>query len=312
MSQAIESPTTPETTAELPAVPAAVTAVAEPLPAAASHRRARSGSGIGRSIALIVGLVIGLALGFGVYLYGLSSLSEQRSQTTMYKTLRHELAQAVAPVSATKEGLPMAVLTIPDIGLKNVVVVEGTSSRDLTKGPGHLPDTVYPGQSGTSVIYGKVATFGAPFSRLMQLQVGDVISVTTGQGTARYRVSSFGDDQHPAPANSANRLVLATADSAYLPRHAVSVAADLISPVQPAGAVAPVVGASEHGLSGDASESVVPLLLWAQALLLLTVGGTIAAFRWSRWPAVLCAVPMLVPVVWNVFENLAGVLPNLY
>ena len=312
MSQTIESPATPDATSELPVVPAA-TADDRPR-ATVGHRRSRSraGMGVGRSIGLVLALIVGLALGFGVYLYGLSSLSEQRSQTTMYKTLRHELAQAVAPVSATTEGQPMAVLTIPDIGVNKLVVVEGTSSRDLTKGPGHRPDTVYPGQPGTSVLYGKVATFGAPFSRLMQLQVGDVISVTTGQGTARYRVSSFGDDQHPAPVNSPNRLVLATADSAYLPRHAVSVAADLISPVQAAGTPAPVVGASERGLSGDAGESVVPLLLWAQALLLLTVGATIAAFRWSRWPALLCAVPMLVPVVWNVFENIAGILPNLY
>ncbi len=259
-----------------------------------------------------VSALFALVLLFGVYLYGLSSVSEQRRQATLYKTLRHELAQAVAPIAVTGEGKPMAVLNMPSIGAHDLVVVEGTSSRDLMNGPGHRADTVYPGQAGVSVIYGKISTFGAPFASLMRLQAGDIISVTTGQGLARYRVTSFGDAQHPVPAHGANRLVLATADSATIPHRAVMVSADLISAVEPSGGPTAAISANEKGMAGDPGQSLFALVLWSQALLVLAVVGTFAAYRWARWPAFLCTVPLLIPVLWNVFENLAGVLPNLY
>ncbi|NHA00350.1 hypothetical protein G5V59_10155 [Nocardioides sp. W3-2-3] len=46
------------------------------------------------------------------------------------------------------------------------VVVEGTAPGDLFAGPGHLRSTVLPGQAGTSLVYGRAATYGGPFGRL--------------------------------------------------------------------------------------------------------------------------------------------------
>ena len=61
-------------------------------------------------------------------------------------------------------GEPVALLSIPRLGISQVVV-EGTASGDTLAGPGHLRDTVLPGQVGTSVVYGRAATYGAPVRR---------------------------------------------------------------------------------------------------------------------------------------------------
>ena len=50
-----------------------------------------------------------------------------------------------------------------------MVVVEGTTPGEPDAGPGHLRDTPLPGQAGVSVVFGRRATFGAPFASLPQL-----------------------------------------------------------------------------------------------------------------------------------------------
>jgi hypothetical protein len=269
------------------------------------------GSPVARSVAAIVFLVVLFVVGFGVYLYGLSGISEDRVQNTMYKTFAGQLEQAVAPVGTATEGSPVAVLNIPKLGLSDVVVVEGTSSRDLTMGPGHSVASALPGQAGVSVLYGKAATFGAPFAHLMRLNRGDKITVTTGQGTARYEVESFGTSVNAAPDHAPNRLVLETANSTTAPTFAVQVTADLQSAPQANPGNRPELPDTHKVLAGD-PDSLLPLVLWSQALLLVSIGGSVAARYWSRWPAYLCAAPIVAAVLWSVYENLAGLLPNVY
>jgi sortase A len=299
-----ESPATtdaPDTSA--PGPPAA------PPDSASRPRRAPPSAAIQVSIALcLLGIVV---IGFAGYLYGLSGLSEQRVQHNLRQQFAHALAQAIAPVGPVASGTSVAALDIPRLGLQQVIVVQGTSARDMTDGPGHRADTVLPGQTGISVIYGRRVTFGAPFAHLMRLQVGDVITATTGQGVARYRVSSFGDATNPAPANSENRLVLATADSSGIPRESISVSADLMTAPQPSGGVA-AISADEESLAGDIDDSLLPALLWSQVLLALAIAAPVAAYRWSPVATYLCAAPLIMAVLWNLYENLACLLPNLY
>jgi hypothetical protein len=171
---------------------------------------------------------------------------------------------------------------------------------------------VLPGQAGVSVIYGRRMTFGAPFAHLERLRVGDIVTAVTGQGTAKYRVSSFGDSTHPAPANSANRLVLATTDAGIVPHQILSVSADLITKPQPSGGVLPAVGSNEIALTGAGSASLLPMLLWSQALLLLALAVPYAAVRWSPVATYVCAAPIALAVLWNLYENVALLLPNMY
>ena len=288
--------------------------------------RAPQTQGVPRGLRATVGVLMIAVLfgvGFFVYLYGFSRISESRAQATMFKNFVGQLAQATAPVGPTVEnaagvavpvasGAPVAVLNIPQIGLRDVVVVNGTTSRNLALGPGHVPASVLPGQPGVSVIYGKVATFGAPFAHLMQLNRGDRFTVTTGQGTATYQVESFGTSSTPAPADSANRLILETASSSFAPAYAVQVSADLVSAPRPNPGDWPAITTQEVDMASDSADSLVPLTLWSQALLIAVIIATVAANRWSRWPTYLCMAPVVLALTWCVYENLACLLPNLY
>jgi hypothetical protein len=284
-----------------------VTTVASAIPA----------QGYGRArplvaVAAVLLLAMGLAFGFFVYLYGFSSLAQARAQTTMFKNFAGRLAQATAPVGPVAEGTPVAVLNIPEIGLRDVVVVEGTTSRDLAVGPGHIRASVLPGEAGVSVIYGKMATYGAPFAHLMRLNRGDRLTVATGQGTATYRVESFGTSSHPAPVGSQNRLILETAVPSFAPDSAVQVSADLVSSPRPNPGGWPRITAQEGFMSWDTADSLVPLTLWSQALLLAIIIATVAAHRWSRWATYLVMAPVVMALTWCVYENMACLLPNLY
>jgi sortase A len=53
-------------------------------------------------------------------------------------------------------------------------------------------------------------------------------------------------------------------------------------------------------------------MVWSLALAMVAAIGTVAATRWSPWPAYLAVVPVAMAVLWNLYENLAALLPNLY
>lgn len=64
-------------------------------------------------------------------------------------------------------------LSIPKIGLR-AVVIEGTASSSLLRGPGHMTGSAIPGGDGNSVIAGHRDTF---FRHLQSLKGGDAIYV---------------------------------------------------------------------------------------------------------------------------------------
>ncbi len=53
-------------------------------------------------------------------------------------------------------------ISLPSLG-RSYLVVEGTDTADLRKGPGHYNDTPMPGDDGTVGIAGHRTTNGAPF-----------------------------------------------------------------------------------------------------------------------------------------------------
>jgi sortase A len=76
---------------------------------------------------------------------------------------------------------------MPAIGVSEVVV-EGTGTGDLRKGPGHYPATPLPGQHGTVGIAGHRTTYGAPFHDVDDLRKGDRIELAMPYGRFTYRV----------------------------------------------------------------------------------------------------------------------------
>ncbi len=160
-----------------------------------------------------------LAIGLVLQLTWVSGLEQHSAQVSLFNQFRSELALGTAPTGpvslenrALAPGAPIALLTIPSIGVRQVVV-EGTTGSELTKGPGHLRNTVFPGGSGTSVIYGRAHGYGGPFGRIGSLREGDRITVTTGVGVSVFRVVEVreaGGKVRPVAAGKA-RLTLGTA-----------------------------------------------------------------------------------------------------
>lgn len=85
-------------------------------------------------------------------------------------------------------GESFAFLTIPKIGVDDVVVYEGVDRETLKSGPGHMERTPLPGQPGNAVLSGHRTTYGRPFFDLDLLEVGDPVEVRTATGTHVYEI----------------------------------------------------------------------------------------------------------------------------
>jgi sortase A len=75
-----------------------------------------------------------------------------------------------------QEGHAIGRIKIDRIDL-DVVVVQGTDTASLQKGPGHYKQTPLPGQPGTIAIAGHRTTYLAPFRQIDQIENGDEIRV---------------------------------------------------------------------------------------------------------------------------------------
>ncbi len=190
-------------------------------------------------------IVAALLFAFALNLMVLSHLQHVVSQQQLTNTFREQLAAGTAPVSEgafdktlLPDGAPVAIIQIPSIGV-NEVVVEGTSSATTKNGPGHRRDSVLPGQQGVSVVMGRTAAYGGPFSRIQELAPGDAFTVLTGQGVQKFEVIGVryaGDASPPAPAAGQSRLILESArGAAFIPNGVARVDAQLVSTVMPAG-----------------------------------------------------------------------------
>ena len=83
-------------------------------------------------------------------------------------------------------GSPLARIEISSIGLA-AMIMEGVDGRTLRHALGHIPGTPLPGQQGNVAIAGHRDTF---FRGLRNIRKDDEITLTTLNGTYRYRVDS--------------------------------------------------------------------------------------------------------------------------
>jgi sortase A len=86
-----------------------------------------------------------------------------------------------------QEGHAIGRIKIDRIGL-NMVVVQGTDTSSLQKGPGHYTNTPLPGQPGTVAIAGHRTTYLAPFRHIDQIENGDEIRVEMPYAAFTYRM----------------------------------------------------------------------------------------------------------------------------
>jgi sortase A len=86
-----------------------------------------------------------------------------------------------------KTGEAIGRIIVPAMGL-NAVFIQGTDTGSLQKGPGHYPDTPFPGEGGTVGIAGHRTTYLAPFRHIDSMHKGDRITLEMPYGTFTYRV----------------------------------------------------------------------------------------------------------------------------
>jgi sortase A len=89
---------------------------------------------------------------------------------------------------SSDEGDAIARLDVPRLGL-DAVVVNGTSSADLRKGPGRHMETFMPGERELVYIAGHRTTYGAPLGDIDRLRTGDRISLQLPYASFEYRVT---------------------------------------------------------------------------------------------------------------------------
>jgi sortase (surface protein transpeptidase) len=271
-------------------------------------------------------LILALSgIGYVLWVALFSSLHYDKAQLNAYDTLRYELAEGDAPNGPTSPnnanqlltpGSPVAVMSIPAIGLRTVIL-QGTTSAVLENGPGHLRDTVMPGQVGISVILGRKTAYGGPFGKLASLVPGDTITVVTGQTVAGYTVLDLrraGSPLPAPPATGAGRMVLVTSAGAPLvPSGMLYVDADMTSKPQPAPAmVLPSGGLSASELDlGTEPQAWLPIALWAQLLVIVAAVLSWLWNAWGRWQTWLIAVPIIGYIVLSAADEVTRLLPNL-
>jgi sortase A len=108
----------------------------------------------------------------------------------------------VRPLAPLKEGDVLGRLDIPRLGV-SVAVLQGTRSRTLRLGAGHIEGTSLPWEAGNSAIAGHRDTF---FRALKDIRPNDEIQLQTVTGVLHYevdwtRVVDPDDIRALAPAN---------------------------------------------------------------------------------------------------------------
>jgi sortase A len=331
--EATSTQTGADGTAEQPALDAAAgeeadghVDAAEEASSADAPRATRSGPPavrVGSVLLAVVMMASVAAVFFGAFAFGLSGLQEQRSQHVLYAELRGLLdpSSPVSPWIGGKipAGAPVALLNAPKAGIRDTVVVEGTSAGDTLAGPGHQANTPLPGQAGNSVILGRAATAGAPFARVTDLRRGDIVSVRTGQGLFHYRVRGrlVNGGRLPTIRSTSGLLVLGTSAgsgtfASLSPSHVVFVYAQLIGKDVATPHHQPRHVATSE-LAGHNDPSAWPfVVLWLGAL---AAASAACWWLWSYWGLLrtwIIGAPVLFGILWALSNEAMRLLPNVY
>jgi len=167
-----------------------------------------------RHLLFITGI---LALGF----VGFTMLDARLYQASAMRSLDNQIRterqhQSTQPRPPAKQGDVLGRMDIPRLGL-SVAVLQGTNSRILRRGVGHIESTPFPGELGNSGIAGHRDTF---FRGLKDIHTNDEINLQTATGLLRYKVDSMKvvppDDGSILAPSSESALTLVTCYPFYL------------------------------------------------------------------------------------------------
>ncbi len=122
-------------------------------------------------------------------LVGAATLQAKLYQDRAKQLIQSEIhgssaGRIVVPATPIKENDILGRLDIPRIGI-SLVVLEGTDSRTLRLGAGHIETTSLPGEGGNVGIAGHRDTFFRP---LRDIRKNDRIQIQTAMGLFQYQV----------------------------------------------------------------------------------------------------------------------------
>jgi sortase A len=305
--------TSPPSAAEPAPAPTATPPAADPDEGDAGGRRERVLRVAGR---VILGLGLFAAL-FVVYELAFTPLTEQNSQASLLLQFQQSITTTTVDAAGVSpaEGSPVALISIPSIGLTQVVA-EGTTPSDLKVGPGHLMSSPLPGEAGNVVIAGRRTTYGAPFGKLDELHPGDAIKFDTGQGKVTYVVNWI---KHVSPGQTDpvldttdNRLTLITSDPAFIASGRLVVEASLRGlPLDVSHRRPVLVGNLDLGLTGDPLGLALGLV-WAELLGLTLFLAWRYRHRWSPEVLYLLTAPVVLILMVLTFSSLDLMLPGTF
>ncbi len=114
-----------------------------------------------------------------------AKLYQEAANTALVAQIQSEGQHNVGlPTASAKEGDVLGRIEIPRLGMM-VGIIEGTTSKTLELGVGHIEGTALPGESGNIGIAGHRDTF---FRSLKDIRVRDQIQIRTATGLSRYEV----------------------------------------------------------------------------------------------------------------------------
>lgn len=135
-----------------------------------------------RSLLLITGVVLLGYVGFTLLDARLFQASALHTLEAQVQTLKVIGASPFRP--PVEEGDVLGRIDIPRLGM-SFAILQGTNSRTLRLGAGHIEGTPLPGDPGNSGIAGHRDTF---FRELRNIRQNDKIQLQTATGLLRYEV----------------------------------------------------------------------------------------------------------------------------
>lgn len=136
-----------------------------------------------------------LLLSFVAYQLWGTGIAESRAQDKLAAQFRNTTTSvASTPITTPAPVIPkvgdiVGKLTIPSIKVSKWIIA-GVGYKQLEKGPGLFAGSPLPGQLGNVAIAGHRTTYGAPFSRIDEIQKGDIITIDTSAGSFAYEVNN--------------------------------------------------------------------------------------------------------------------------
>jgi sortase A len=156
----------------------------------------------------IIGILLLGYVGFTLLEARLYQVSAKRSLENQIQ-VENERPQA-RPKAPVRKGDVLGRMDIPRLGM-SVAVLQGTSSRVLRLGIGHIAGTPLPGETGNIGIAGHRDTF---FRSLKDIRKNDEIQIQTASGLSRYQVDwarvVANDDQNVLAPSTESALTLVT------------------------------------------------------------------------------------------------------